>query len=132
VPVEQERWAVSVPEATDHVVAAVVGGLWHAGERVIADPVGDREALDLEAEPLQLLLDDGLRLVLDADGALSSDELLKEGERGLGAPLDRGVELLRVQTAAPSMVECLVQIPDDTPARDGARPNGALPPMFGA
>ena len=74
--------------------------LRNAGERVIADPVRDREALDLEAEPLQLLLDDLLGLVLAAHRAGCRDEPLQEGERVLGAFGDRVVEPVGVQTAS--------------------------------
>jgi hypothetical protein len=102
---------VSGAGATDNVETTVVGELGNARERVALDPVGDREPVDLEAEALQLLLDDLLRLVLATHRAGRRDQALEEGERCLGAFGDRVVELLRVQTGPSSMVECLVQIP---------------------
>ena len=59
--------------------------------------VGDGEALHLEAEALQLLLDDLLGLLLAANRAGCGDEPLQEAERGLGACGDRGVEPVGVQ-----------------------------------
>jgi hypothetical protein len=111
VPVEQQRRPLPRAGATDHVETTVVRELGNARERVGPDPIGDREPLDLEAEPLQLLLDDPLRFVLTPHRAGGRDQVLEERERCLGAFGDRVVELLRVQTGPSSMVECLVQIP---------------------
>jgi hypothetical protein len=98
VPVEQERRTISGAEPADHVGAALVGGLWHAGERIVPDLLGDGQPFDLEAEAFQLVLDDVLCLVLPPDRAGSRDETLEERERGPGAFGDRLVEPLDVQT----------------------------------
>jgi hypothetical protein len=115
VSVDQEGGAVALAQSADHVLSPVVRGLRDPGERVVADQRGDRETFDLEPEPPQLLLDDGLGFVLMADRARSRDESFEERERGVGSFGDRGVEPFEIQTPPlPSMVECLVQIPDDT------------------
>src|SRR5207248_11239241 len=100
VTVEQQRRTGAASEATDDVVPARVRHLRDARERVVADPLRDRQALDLEAEALQLVLDDHLRLVFVPDGAGSRDEALQERERGLRPFGDRGVELIEVQTSS--------------------------------
>ena len=99
--VHQERWAGTIPEASDHVVPAVVGSLGNTGERIIPDPLGDREAVDLEAEPLQFVLDDLLGRLLAAHRAGCGDQALQERERRLGAFGDREVEEIEVQTELP-------------------------------
>jgi hypothetical protein len=111
VAVEQQGRSVARSDATDDVVPVRVRGLRDAREGVVPDPLRDRESLDLEAEALQLLLDDELSFVLLSDRARSRDEALQEGEGGLRPLGDRGVELIEVQTRTRSMVECLVQIP---------------------
>src|SRR5439155_24748164 len=111
VTVEQQPRTAALSGATDDVVPARVRGLRDAREGVVADPLRDRDALDLEAEALQFLLDDELSFVLLSDRARSRHETLEEREGGLRPLGDRGVELIEVQTRTCSMVECLVQIP---------------------
>ena len=90
-PFTQERGALVAAEPPDHVASGLVRGLRDPGERVVPDAVRDGEALHLQAEALQLPLDNLLGFLLAANGAGCGDEQLQEGERVPGARHDLGV-----------------------------------------